>query len=194
MSRLRREAESRAYNQMLDSPRHEALTSHFPSASAAHAFSATAAYAPSAEEEEIMYSDVNRQVTLIFNVLVSVFACAAAIWIAARWWDTPVRLVLSMSGSILVGVAEVVVYSGYLRRVGEAKAKEGKVREVKEVVRSWVVGGGEEDDRDEDEDRKGKEKEGMDDHGGGGETRLVADRVRGEDGGVRERKRRKEDT
>ncbi len=41
---------------------------------------------------------------------------------------------------MLVGVAEVVVYSGYLRRLGEAKKKEAKVKEVKEIVKTWVVG------------------------------------------------------
>ena len=46
-----------------------------------------------------------------------------------------------MSGSLLVGVAEVVVYSGYIRRLGEAKQKEGVVEEVKEIVETWVIGG-----------------------------------------------------
>lgn len=54
------------------------------------------------------------------------------------------RLALSMSGSLVVGVAEVVVYAGYLRRVGEAKEKEKErgMKEVKEIVGSWVVGNG----------------------------------------------------
>jgi hypothetical protein len=79
---------------------------------------------------------------LILNVLLSIVACAGAIWVAARWWNTPARLALSMSGSILVGIAEVVVYSGYIRRVGEAKGKERGVKEVKEIVNTWVVGAG----------------------------------------------------
>lgn len=64
----------------------------------------------------------------------------------ARWWSTPIRLALSMSGSALVGVAEVVVYSGYIRRVGEAKGKERKLKEVKEVVKTWVIGGEDDDE------------------------------------------------
>jgi hypothetical protein len=35
------------------------------------------------------------------------------------------------------------VYSGYIRRVGEAKGKEKSVKEVKEIVNTWVVGAGE---------------------------------------------------
>jgi hypothetical protein len=50
---------------------------------------------------------------------------------------------VSFGGSLLVGVAEVVVYSGYIRRVREAKTKEKNIKEVKEVVNTWVVGGGE---------------------------------------------------
>lgn len=57
------------------------------------------------------------------------------------------RLALSMSGSLLVGVAEVVVYAGYIRRVGEAKTQEKKVKEVKEIVNTWVVGA---DEKEED--------------------------------------------
>ena len=36
----------------------------------------------------------------------------------------------------------MVVYSGYLRRVGEAKGKEKQIKEVKEIVNTWVVGAG----------------------------------------------------
>ena len=50
------------------------------------------------------------------------------------------QLALSMGGSMLVGIAEVVVYSGYIRRVGEAKGKERAMKVVKEVVNTWVVG------------------------------------------------------
>jgi len=151
MARLRREEESRAYERMISPPpSQETFSQRFPTASAAYAFSSTAAYEPfnsSRKEDDITYTDVNRQITLVFNVLLSIVACAAAIWMAARWWDTPARLALSMSGSLLVGIAEVAVYSGYIRRLGEAKQKEGAVKEVKEIVRTWVIGG-EEDGRE----------------------------------------------
>jgi hypothetical protein len=172
MARLRREEESRAYERMINPPSPQEI---FPIASAAYAFSSTAAYEPfnSCTEDGITYTDVNRQITLIFNVLISIAACAAAIWMAARWWDTPARLALSMSGSLLVGVAEVVVYSGYIRRLGEAKKREGAVKEVKEIVKTWVIGG-EENER---------EKESIE---------LVALIGREDQSTLRERKRRKE--
>jgi len=146
MARLRREEEARAYERMLNPPPAvETFAQRFPTASAAHAFSSTSAY-PSLNDpstspaDDLTYEDITRQTTLIFNVLVSIFACAAAIWMIARWWDTPARLALTMGGSLLVGVAEVVVYAGYLRRVGEAKGEEAKVKEVREIVKTWVVG------------------------------------------------------
>ncbi|EHK98619.1 hypothetical protein M7I_5560 [Glarea lozoyensis 74030] len=71
----------------------------------------------------------------------SIVACAGGLWVVARWWSTPARLALSMGGSLLVGVAEVVVYLGYVRRVGEAKGKAKGLKEVKEIVNTWVVGG-----------------------------------------------------
>jgi hypothetical protein len=113
--------------------------------SSAHAFASSEQ--PTDADDEVTYQDVDRQMALIFNVLISIVACAGAIWMAARWWSTPTRLALSMSGSILVGVAEVVVYSGYIRRVGEAKGKAKELKEVKEIINTWIVGG--EDDADE---------------------------------------------
>ena len=142
MARLRREEDERAYQRMTNPPPPmETFSQRFPLSSAAHAFASSQQPLKSEEEDEITYSDVDRQIALIFNVLISIVACAAAIWMAAQWWSTPARLALSFSGSLLVGVAEVVVYSGYVRRVGEAKGKEKGIKEVKEIMRTWVIGG-----------------------------------------------------
>lgn len=141
MARLRREEESRSYDRMTNPrPPMETFAQLFPASSAAHAFSSNNQTITS-EEDEVTYQDIDRQMALIFNVLISIVCCAAAIWIAARWWSTPTRLALSMSGSLLVGIAEVVVYSGYVRRVSESKGKEKAVKESKIVVNTWVVGG-----------------------------------------------------
>ncbi|PBP24611.1 vacuolar H+-ATPase assembly protein [Diplocarpon rosae] len=145
MARLRRDEEARSYERMTNPPPPmETFSQRFPAASAARAFSCSQPNikASDPDDDGIAYTDVHRQVTLIFNVLVSIVACAAAIWVAAKWWSTPARLALSMSGSALVGVAEVAVYSGYMRRLGEAKGKEKKIKEIKEVVKTWAVGAG----------------------------------------------------
>jgi hypothetical protein len=139
MARLRAEQEAREYAAMI-SPLQplETFAQRFPNA---HAFSSHTATQEEQDEDELVYADVSRQVALIFNVIVSIVCCAGAIWWAAKWWSTPARLALSMSGSLLVAVAEVAVYSGYIRRVGEAKKKELSSREVREVVKTWVIGG-----------------------------------------------------
>ena len=85
------------------------------------------------------YADVNRQAMLIFNVLISVLATTAAIWNVGKWWNIHSRLGLSMAGGILVGIAEVVVYFGYIRRLEEARGKEKGVKELKEILQTWVV-------------------------------------------------------
>jgi len=147
MARLRREEEARSYERMTNPPLPmETFAQRFPMASAAHAFPSgfQSIQTSDPDDDGTTYADIDRQVTLIFNVLISIVACAAGIWIAARWWSTPMRLALSMSGSMLVGVAEVVVYAGYIRRVGEAKKEEKKRKEVKEIVNTWVVGAGDE--------------------------------------------------
>jgi len=147
MVRLRREEEERSYERMTNPPPPmETFAQRFPASSAAHAFSSSYQNINTSDPDDdgLTFADVDRQMALILNVLLSIVACAGAIWVAARWWNTPARLALSMSGSILVGVAEVVVYSGYIRRVGEAKGKEKVVKEVKEIVNTWVVGAGDE--------------------------------------------------
>lgn len=52
---------------------------------------------------------------------------------------------LTMGGSILVAIAEVVVYNAYIWKMDQGRKKHGKVKEVREVVESWVLG------KDEDE-------------------------------------------
>ena len=173
MARLRREEEARSYERMTNPPPPmETFAQRFPMSSAAHAFPS---YQEPEPEDEITYADINRQMALIFNVLISILACAGAIWVAARWWNTPARLALSMSGSVLVGVAEVVVYSGYIRRVSEAKGKEKGVQEVREVLRTWIVGGAEQEEGEETE-------------------KLVLVKDKRESGDVKTRRRKKEST
>lgn len=156
MARLRFEAESRAYDQLTHQPSVPthlepylgSFESFYPNAATAaapaagNAFRATAAYAAqSDQDDEMTFADINKQIAVIFNVLVSIFACGAAIWIMARWWSVGARLAVSLGGAGLVGVAEVVVYWGYIRKVDEAKRKEKAKKEVKEIIGTWTVGG-----------------------------------------------------
>lgn len=128
MTRLRAEAEHRAYDLMLNPPAPTSLP-------------ATSYIAPQdLDDLDVTYADVNRQLALILNVLVSIIACSVAIWIAARHWSVPQRLGLSMLGSATVAFAEVAIYFGYIRRVRDAKALEKKRVEEKEVVETWVIG------------------------------------------------------
>ncbi|KAF7912503.1 uncharacterized protein EAF01_001524 [Botrytis porri] len=150
MARLRREEEARAYERMTNPPPPmETFAQRIPSTSAAHAFTANFPETGNTGDDDVTYADIDRQIAVIFNVIVSIIACAFGLWMAARWWSTPARLALSMSGSLLVGIAEVVVYMGYIRRVGEAKGQAKKLQEVKEVMKTWVVGGDATDERTE---------------------------------------------
>jgi hypothetical protein len=165
MARLRRNEEARSY---------AAMTSKIDPSSPSYYYEQPRS---NEDDDEMTYTDASRQVTLIFNVLISIVACGAAIWMVAKWWSTPARLAISMSGALLVGAAEVVVYSGYLRRLGEAKVKEKGVKEVKEIIGTWSVGGGKVENREDD----------------GAEVELVGvvDPAEGGSHGVRERKVKK---
>lgn len=144
MARLRAEEEARAYERMLH-PNPLAKVETF-----SQRFPATPPFSigthNDVDEDEVSYAEVHRQIILIINVLVSIVACSVFIWVAARHWSAPKRLGLSMGGSLAVAVAEVVVYSGYVRRVAEAKRREKKKPEIKEIVRSWAIDGGIKDD------------------------------------------------
>lgn len=85
------------------------------------------------EESEQTEDDI--PVSLPFNILVSVLCCGGAVFYMTRYWNNAgLRVLLSLGVAVLVGVAEVVVYSGYLRKVKESKRKERAKLERKEVM------------------------------------------------------------
>ncbi|KAF2152676.1 hypothetical protein K461DRAFT_256721 [Myriangium duriaei CBS 260.36] len=137
MNRLREEEERRAYERMINPPStadNMAMQGPIP-----NTFGASMGRAPvTVEIDEATFSDINRQMTLIINVLVTIIACSVGIWITAWHWATPARLALSLFGSGAVAVAEVVIYLGYIKRVSDAKSKEVQTMERKEVVETWV--------------------------------------------------------
>lgn len=141
MARLRREEDARAYERMVNPPPPlETFQNRFPNAAHAFAEANRPSKAEDLGDDEITYNEVQRQVMLIINFLVSIVGVAATLWIAGRWWSLSSRVFLTLGGSIVVAIAEVAVYSSYMWRMGEAKSKQGAVKEIKEVVQSWVVG------------------------------------------------------
>jgi len=140
MQRLKEEEEQRQYERMLNPPAQATETFRSRSPNAASFEPATShGYDDPHEVDEVTFADVNRQMILIINILISIVCCSVAIWIAARRWSVPQRLGLSMSGSGLVAAAEVAIYMGYIRRIKSAKQKEVKKIETKEVVQTWII-------------------------------------------------------
>ncbi|KAH8199874.1 hypothetical protein TruAng_005930 [Truncatella angustata] len=145
MARLRRDEEERSYERMLKAPpTRETFAQRFPQASMSMADSFAEANKPFQKsdmgEEQISHGEVQKQVTLIINFLVSIAGCAAAFWIVAQWWSTTARLFLTLFGTIVVAVCEVAVYQAYSWRMEEGDRKQRNMKEVKEVVKTWVVG------------------------------------------------------
>ncbi|KAI1505190.1 endoplasmic reticulum-based factor for assembly of V-ATPase-domain-containing protein [Biscogniauxia marginata] len=142
MARLRREEEERSYERMLKkTPARESFTERFPYAPMAHSFAEVNKPSKAADigGDDIEYGDVQKQVTLIMNFLVSIIGCGAALWKAAEWWTPSARIFLSLGGSIVVAIAEVAVYSAYTWRMAEGERKEGQKKEVKQIVHTWVI-------------------------------------------------------
>lgn len=141
MARLRREEAARAYERMVNPPlRYETFDQRFPHAGQSFAEANRVTNKADLGDDEVTYNEVHRQVMLIINFLASILGVAATLWVTARWWGLPARIFLTLGGSIVVAVAEVGVYQGYVWRMGQAKTKQKAVREVKEVVQTWVVG------------------------------------------------------
>ncbi|KAF4500515.1 vacuolar er assembly vma12 [Fusarium agapanthi] len=157
MARLRREEEARSYERMINPPpQHEIFKDHFPSSAASFAAANRPTSSADLGDDDMAMEEVHKQVTLIINFLVSIAGVAGTLWVTARWWSLPARMFLTMGGSILVAIAEVVVYNAYIWKMDQGRKKHGKVKEVREVVESWVLG--------KDEDEKSvliKEKDGM---------------------------------
>lgn len=99
-------------------------------------------YEPTGEEPMTpaqMNKELKNYVTTIINILLSVVSVAYAIW---YWTDTSwkletsYRVLLSLFFGLVVLVAEVVVYLGYLNKIEEARKAERKKKEVKKVIKT----------------------------------------------------------
>lgn len=91
-----------------------------------------------------MNKQIKEQVTTIFNILVSVVSVVFAIWYwsgSSSRFPVGIRILLCLFFGILVLVAEVVVYNGYLQKLNEAKVKERSKREKKRVVKTIKISG-----------------------------------------------------
>lgn len=128
---------------MVASTKTSFLAQPFPDSTNSLAHSFAQVNRPSTKEDlgddDVTLNDVHRQAILLLNFMVTIIGCAATLWILARWWSTPARLFLTMGGSVVVGIAEVGLYYGYMWHLGEARKKDGKVKEVRQVVETWVV-------------------------------------------------------
>ena len=131
MTNLRLRAEAQSYRALLTSPtdhKHTNITPHLPD--------------PQEEEEDYTLKDLNADLTVLLNILFSIVACAAAVWLVAGAYEPGTRLGLAMVAAGVVAGAEVVLLGGYYRRIGEARGKEGGRKERETVLRSWVAGEG----------------------------------------------------
>lgn len=142
MERLRQQEEQRQYERMLNPPAPtETFSQRYPQMASSFGAGLNVGYNTADEVDDVTYADVNRQMILIINVLISIVCTSVAVWMAARRWSVPERLGLSFSSSTIVAVAEVAIYMGYIRRIKEAKTKEKKITESKEIVDTWVIDG-----------------------------------------------------
>ncbi|KAG0676326.1 Vacuolar ATPase assembly integral membrane protein [Pichia californica] len=93
--------------------------------------------------------EIKHQLTTIVNIMITVLSVGYAVW----YWSgssmglsessngNGIRILMSLVASLLVLVAEVVVFGGYLRKVEEARDKEKKVVENRKVVETIVITG-----------------------------------------------------
>ncbi|KAG5998626.1 hypothetical protein E4U54_002147 [Claviceps lovelessii] len=141
MARLRHEEAQRAYDRMVNPPsKAESFHDRFPTAAQAYSQVNRPVHAADLGDDDVTLQDVHRQVMLIINFMVSILGVAGTLWVTSKWWSVPARIFLTMGGSIVVAIAEVAVYSGYMWRMEQGRQKQRAAKEVKEVVNTWVVG------------------------------------------------------
>ncbi|ODV93013.1 hypothetical protein PACTADRAFT_87265 [Pachysolen tannophilus NRRL Y-2460] len=90
-----------------------------------------------------MAKELKHQLTTIVNILISVVSVMYAIWYwtgSSTYMDDGARILMSLFFGLLVLVAEVVVFNGYLLKLDDAKEKERKKKEVKKVVETVTFG------------------------------------------------------
>jgi hypothetical protein len=86
-----------------------------------------------------MHKEVKSHITTIFNIAISVGSVVYAIW---YWTESSMRLkdsyrvLMCIFFGLLVLVAEVVVYLGYLNKIEVARARESQQKEVKKLIKS----------------------------------------------------------
>ncbi|KAK9367245.1 endoplasmic reticulum-based factor for assembly of V-ATPase-domain-containing protein [Lipomyces kononenkoae] len=81
--------------------------------------------------------EFKQQISVIINVMFSVVSVGFAVWTwGGSGLGTGQRLLLSMFAALVVLVAEVTLYLGYLQRIDDARKNEKRTKEVKEVIRS----------------------------------------------------------
>lgn len=86
---------------------------------------------------------IKEQVTTVFNILLSVVSVIVAIWYwsgSSSRFPVEIRILLCLFFGLLVLLAEVVVYNGYLQRLNEAKTKEKSKKERKKVIKTIKIG------------------------------------------------------
>lgn len=86
--------------------------------------------------------EVNYQLTTIVNILITTGSVGYAVW---YWSGSSIggmnngyRILLSLLAAIVVLIAEVVIFGGYLRRVDEARTLERAKVETVEIVETLV--------------------------------------------------------
>ena len=77
--------------------------------------------------------------SLVLNILLSIVLCAFVSFHVTRFWSNDgLRVLVSLGVGIVVGVAEVVVYSAYVRQKAEAREREYRKKETKELIAEVV--------------------------------------------------------
>ncbi|KAF3990936.1 hypothetical protein FT663_00872 [Candidozyma haemuli var. vulneris] len=85
------------------------------------------------------HKEVRSHITTIFNIFISVVSVVYAVW---YWTSSSVRMkdsyrvLLCLFAGILILVAEVVVYLGYLNKIEDARVRERSKKEVKKVIQT----------------------------------------------------------
>jgi uncharacterized membrane protein len=147
MQRLRREQEEREYMNLLNKGNTAQSMNKEAGGIGKYSFLDEEGSVKRGAASEV--KEVKHQITTIFNIFITVISAGYAVW----YWSGSsmglvdveqygLRILMSLFVGILVLVAEVVVFGGYLRKIDEAKERERNTVEEKVVIDTVVIKSG----------------------------------------------------
>lgn len=94
------------------------------------------------EKPSQLAKEIKEQISAVFNVGVTVFSAIWALWYwsgSSASFPDYLRVLLCLTGGIVVLIADIALYAGYKRKITEAKMRERQRKQVKRIINTISI-------------------------------------------------------